>query len=233
MKIYATTAQPTTPFDPYVGKDVWVRFEPPINFNRAYIRILSMTPVDTSGVIVLRYNNIPIHTDLDLYQLSDNELYSDMTTVRSDIYYIDNIQDAVAKNVIYTEDLLRGRDIPAEGLAHVLSHDDGKFDKFIGKDVWVSAEYLPDSRPYYIKIINKYGTTIDYVQIPKLYVDRLINREVFYFNDSLIPMALEQNPWAIKRSLISSWKLLYPIDILSTEELQEISNNSSYNGAEI
>ena len=229
MKIYANTDNTSTILDEYVGKDVWLRVEPTMNFSREYIRILTLNTFP-GGYAVIRYNHIPIDTDLDLYKLDSRELYSDMTTVYTDIYYVDRINDSVIKNVIPTEDLLWGKDIPVEGIEQVLSRDDGRLDRFIGKDVWVVAIYLPSGKPKYVNFCEKFGNTVDYFAIDKSIVDRLFDHEDVYISDSAVINSLKGVQWCRKHSLINSWQISYPIELLTAEELNEILDNAEYGG---
>lgn len=204
MKIYADSSIDTsTPFDEFVGKDVWVRVQCTFG-NRLIIyvrfieRTIGGTPISflCNWVLAQKYDAGKLHS-LDynsrIFFASELELLSPVTPLSSADLFSDSEIDS-AKTL-------------------------GLFSRLAGKDLYVLAEDQRVGVEFYVKVNSLRGNVVDLQYIDAGIVD--CSDEDYYDG-------WEHSPWChIHHTtvFIDAFSIIEPIDILTGEELSDILNH--------
>lgn len=201
MKIYADSSIDTsTPFDEFVGKDVWVRVQCTFG-NRLiiYVRFIERTVGSTpilffcNWVLAQKYDAGKLH-DLDynsrIFFASELELLSPVTPLSSADLFSDSEIDSTKTLKL--------------------------FSRLAGKDLYVLAEDQRICVELYVKVNSLRGNVVDLQ-----YIDAGI---VNCFDEDYCDI-WEHSPWNhIHHTtvFIDAFSIIEPIDILTGEELNDM-----------
>lgn len=211
MKIYANDTATTTPFDPYVGKNVWVRcLRSYVNKNESeYIRFLGRHDWG-NGHIVFDVSYIDVER-LERYR---NERY--MYGPRNEFSLVETKQVAA----IYLELVEPVQILTTEELFNLdedaLGEDSRMLDKLAKNELWFMATLLTGDdagNDMYVKITEKTGDIMSIDFIHPCYVD-----DYSYDNGDWQPPSYYMDSCTIN---VDSIKVIEPLEVLTTTEFQE------------
>lgn len=203
MKIYASTSDNW--FDPYVGKDIWVKCKLIFNLTTEYwIRFIEIDSLpDGISYVTCNYvaenffaRNNPLNKDLDRPRVSASYLRTNK---------IQAIEPIETKT---TEELF--------GISGY-TIDGSEFARFVGKDVWVAATSYSSDRygdPFFINIDTIDGNVMHYAMVEA----DIVNPESMV--DSYGPPS-ESIMESRCVSSVDQWELIHPIEVLTAEEVDE------------
>lgn len=203
MKIYADSSIDTsTPFDEFVGKDIWVRVQCTFG-NRLiiYVRFIERTvgtPISflCNWVLAQKYDAGKLR-NLDYnsrkFFASDLELLSPVTSLSSaDLFYDSEIDSTKTLEL---------------------------FSRLVGKDLYILAEDQRLCAEFYVKVNSLRGNVVDL---------RYVDAGIVDCSDEDYYDVWEYSPWNhIHHTtvFIDAFSIIEPIDILTGEELSDILNH--------
>ena len=195
MKIYCSE-QPHSVFDPYVGKNVWVKVKCLFGAKRVcYIRILDY--YDYYGELCIHCNYFMVDTTQDVLTMLRRKVPSSGTTLRIDeLELIEPVETLSGDQVFLNR---RGGFIP---------------DTFIGQPIWIKCNRIASWTDYYVKVLSQVQDVLE--------CDLISVHEV----DDYVYEGYDTNPPsdAICHGKYFSdvFAPYEPYDILTDEELHEI-----------
>ena len=219
MKIYAKSKFAVdkdipTEFDQYIGQDVWVKCKLGYNENHEfYARFIDKEVIDFGDGalhVMLHYNKMTSAELFDLDEMPKDNIRKLLTATYSDY----------STNVIIVEPV---KIIDRSVLDHLLGDSteyettESILDRYVGKDIWIRVDYLKDlnTQQFYMKLLEKDGYYYKYLPIRTCYVEEHWELDP---DDDVYSL---MHPWRPSRSHIDDIVLSKPIEVLTTEEVQE------------
>ena len=221
MKIYANDYADTvhTPFDQYIGKNVWVTcyLQGATDDNYDYVRFLSKEVRGPHKPEFVRVSVDRIgYRQLEAYRENPKLFYgTDYNPVRArnladqDVYGINAFRLTTPVEVYTTEELFGFTDY---------TFGNPVIDRFVGKPIWVLAD-KDGMGTYYVQILEKHGDVVNCNIIDPNYLDE--DYEYDYWDSC-------PDDWITNVTMhVDSLKVVEPLYVLSDEEVQEAYDRSS------
>ena len=207
MRIYSSDENVSTPFDEYIGKDVWVSCLEANKYQERYVRFLSKD-FDRGGDVFLTCNSVPAYCFDGYNNYSQYDILEYAREVH--LIYPDCIELSEPVIEMTSDELYDVWDDTRDNAIKDLSDA-------VGQNIWIKVYEKWNNRIYYMNILDNNNGVISYKYIDHEYVE-----DYDYFN--YYSNCTEKPSEAILEdfSHIDAWKIYEPVEAMSDDEFKEI-----------